>query len=348
MLEISIRDSRIISTSRHPGRLPSHMNTAISAPLQLYRRPKVAVVIPCHNEACIIAKVVRDFRSVLPDATVYVYDNASTDSTSSEALSAGAVVRTEPLVGKGNVLRRMFADIEADVFLMIDGDDTYDVSIAPRLIETLIENSLDMVNAARIPMSTQVYRRGHKLGNTILSQAVAKIFGGRVNDMLSGYRALSRRLVKSFPAVSAGFEIETELTVHALELRLPITELPVRYKERPEGSKSKLKTYRDGFRILKFIIYLIKQEKPLQFFGWIFIVLTLITALLEFPIVLTFVRTGLVPRLPTAVLGLGIGILAFISLTCGLILDTVTRGLREAKRMHYLSLGGTGFTGTDS
>lgn len=303
----------------------------------------MAVIIPCHNEAAVIGKVVREFYAILPAATVYVYDNASSDSTRTEAESAGAVVCSEGQKGKGNVVRRMFADVEADVYVMIDGDDTYDPSVAPRLIELLTESSLDMVNAARVPVSVQVYRKGHKFGNVLLSGVVASIFGGRVSDMLSGYRVFSRRFVKSFPAVSSGFEIETELTVHALELRLPIAELPVRYKERPLGSKSKLKTYRDGIRIMRFIIYLIKQEKPMEFFGWTFIALTIISVVLESPIVITFIETGLVPRIPTAILGVGIGILAFISLTCGLILDTVTRGRIEAKRMHYLSLGGASF-----
>jgi len=301
----------------------------------------VAVIIPCYNEAAVIAKVVRDFRSVLPYAKIFVYDNSSSDSTREEALSAGAIVRSEGRVGKGNVVRRMFADVEADVFVMIDGDDTYDASVAPRLIEVLLSNSLDMVSAARVPTSANVYRRGHKFGNTLLSKVVAMAFGGRITDMLSGYRAFSRRFVKSFPAVSSGFEIETELTVHALELRLPVAEVPVRYKERSVGSESKLKTYRDGIRILKFIVRLIKEERPFEFFGWIFIALALTSVVLEIPLIATFIKTGFVPRIPTAILGVGIGILSFISLTCGLILDTVTRGRLEAKRMHYLSLGNT-------
>jgi len=301
----------------------------------------VAVIIPCYNEAAVIAKVVRDFRSVLPHAKIFVYDNSSSDSTREEALSAGAIVRSEGRVGKGNVVRRMFADVEADVFVMIDGDDTYDASVAPRLIEVLLSNSLDMVSAARVPTSANVYRRGHKFGNTLLSKVVAMAFGGRITDMLSGYRAFSRRFVKSFPAVSSGFEIETELTVHALELRLPVAEVPVRYKERSVGSESKLKTYRDGIRILKFIVRLIKEERPFEFFGWIFIALALTSVVLEIPLIATFIKTGFVPRIPTAILGVGIGILSFISLTCGLILDTVTRGRLEAKRMHYLSLGNT-------
>ena len=316
------------------------MNTALST-LRFPREPTVAVIIPCHNEAAVIANVVRDFRSVLPNATVFVYDNVSSDATRLEALSAGAIVRSENQKGKGNVVRRMFADVEADVFVMIDGDDTYDASVAPRLVDTLLTNSLDMVNAARVPTSTNVYRRGHKFGNAILSNVVATVFGGRITDMLSGYRAFSRRFVKSFPAVSSGFEIETELTVHALELRLPVAEIAVAYKERGAGSTSKLKTYRDGVLIFGFIIRLIKQEKPLEFFGCIFLALALISVILEIPVIVTFIKTGFVPRIPTAILGVGIGILSFISLTCGLILDTVTRGRIEAKRMHYLSLSST-------
>ena len=315
------------------------MNTALSNTLPFRREPTVAVIIPCYNEAAVIGKVVRDFRSVLPTASIFVYDNSSSDATCEEALSAGAIVRTEGQVGKGNVVRRMFADVEADVFVMIDGDDTYDAFLAPRLIEVLLANSLDMVNAVRVPTSTKVYRRGHKFGNALLTWVVATVFGGHVTDMLSGYRAFSRRFVKSFPAVSSGFEIETELTVHALELRLPVAEIPVRYKERSEGSKSKLKTYRDGILILRVILRLIKEEKPLEFFGWIFVALALSSVVLELPVISVFIKTGFVPRIPTAILGVGIGILSFISLTCGLILDTVTRGRIEMKRMHYLSLG---------
>ncbi len=316
------------------------MNTALST-LPFRREPTVAVIIPCYNEAAVIAKVVRDFRSVLPKASIFVYDNASSDTTRLEALSAGAIVRCESQKGKGNVVRRMFADVEADVFLMIDGDDTYDASMAPRLIDALLADSLDMVNAARVPTSTNVYRKGHKFGNALLSKVVATVFGDRITDMLSGYRAFSRRFVKSFPAVSSGFEIETELTVHALELRLPVAEIPVPYKERAAGSTSKLKTYRDGILIFSFIIRLIKQEKPLEFFGCIFLALALFAVILEIPVIVNFIETGFVPRIPTALLGVGVGILSFISLTCGLILDTVTRGRIEAKRMHYLSLSST-------
>ena len=309
-----------------------------AAELSERRRPVVAVVIPCFNEAAAIGKVVRDFRAAMPDARIFVYDNASSDETSAAARQAGAIVRTEPQRGKGNVVRRMFADVEADVFVLVDGDDTYDAAAAPRLVAMLIDHSLDMVNATRTPVSDQAYRAGHQFGNAVLTGVVARIFGNRVTDMLSGYRVFSRRFVKSFPTLSAGFEIETELTIHALELRLPIAEVSVAYKERPVGSASKLKTYSDGYRIFKFIFRLIKQEKPFQFFGALFLLLMASSVLLEIPVILTFMHTGLVPRMPTALLGTGIALLAFMSLTCGLILDTVTRGRAEAKRMHYLSI----------
>jgi len=301
-------------------------------------KPVVAVLIPCYNEEAAIGKVVRDFRAALPEAFIFVYDNASTDKTAEVAGVAGAIVRFEPQRGKGNVVRRMFADIEADVFVLVDGDDTYDASAASRLIGRLLTDSLDMVNATRIPTSASSYRLGHKFGNALLTGFVARVFGNRVTAMLSGYRVFSRRFVKTFPTLSTGFEIETELTVHALELRLPVAEIPVRYKERPDGSASKLQTYRDGWRIMQFIFRLIKEEKPFQFFGSICVLLTVVSVALEIPIILTFLKTGLVPRLPTAVLGMGLGLLACLSLVCGLILETVTRGRAETKRMHYLSI----------
>jgi glycosyltransferase involved in cell wall biosynthesis len=312
------------------------LESVVTYPEPRYPRPVLAVLIPCYNEEATIAKVVTDFRAALPDATVFVYDNGSTDQTIAQARQAGAVVRTEPRRGKGNVVRRMFADIEADVFVLVDGDDTYEAAAAPRLVDRLIAESLDMVNAARVSISGKAYRPGHEFGNAVLTGFVARIFGSHVSDMLSGYRVFSRRFVKSFPTQAAGFEIETEFTIHALELRLPMAEVALSYKERPEGSASKLQTYRDGIRILRFIFRLIKQERPLQFFGYIFVLLTLVSVGLEVPVILTYMQTGLVPRLPTALLGTGIGILAFLSLTCGLILDTVTQGRTEAKRMHYL------------
>ena len=300
--------------------------------------PIVAVLIPCYNEAAAIGKVVSDFKAALPDATIFVYDNNSTDGTGAAARLAGAVVRSEAQRGKGNVVRRMFADIEADVFVLVDGDDTYDAFAAPALIGHLLTHSLDMVNGARTANSDGAYRRGHRFGNLFLTGCVAHVFGNRLTDMLSGYRIFSRRFVKSFPALSGGFEIETELTVHALELRLPIAEIATNYGERPAGSASKLSTYRDGARILRMILTLIKLEKPLEFFGAIFALLALSSVLIEIPVIATYLDTGLVPRLPTAVLGTGIMLLAFLSLMCGMVLDTVTRGRIELKRLHYLSI----------
>jgi glycosyltransferase involved in cell wall biosynthesis len=302
----------------------------------------VAVLVPCHNEAAAIAQVVRDFRRYLPAAAVYVYDNASSDNTAQIAQAAGACVHTEPLVGKGNVVRRMFADVEADIYVMVDGDGTYEAASAPKLIEHLLQNRLDMVNCARLPVEDGVYRPGHKLGNRLLTGLVARVFGNRLTDMLSGYRVMSRRFVKSFPALSTGFEIETEITVHALELRVPIAELSAPYVNRPRGSASKLNTIGDGVRILRVILHLVKEERPLQFFSAIFLALAATSIALGVPVVMTFIATGLVGRLPTAVLATGLMILAFLSLACGLILDTVTRGRRELKRLLYLHAGRQG------
>jgi glycosyltransferase involved in cell wall biosynthesis len=301
-------------------------------------RPNIAVLIPCYNESAGIGKVVRNFRQALPTASIFVYDNNSTDDTAEVARLAGAIVRREQQRGKGNVVRRMFADVEADVFVLVDGDDTYDASCALLLIERLLNDSLDMVNAARTAQSQGAYRRGHRFGNLFLTGCVAYVFGDQLSDMLSGYRVFSRRFVKSFPALSSGFEIETELTVHALELRLPIAEVPTRYGERPQGSASKLNTYRDGVRILMTIVNLVKLEKPFQFFGAIFAFLALTSVAMELPVISTYLQTGLVPRLPTAVLGTGMMLLAFLSLVCGLILETVTRGRIELKRLHYLAV----------
>ena len=300
----------------------------------------VAVLIPCYNEAVAIGKVVRDFRAALPAARILVYDNNSTDDTIAAAREAGAVTRREPLQGKGHVIRRMFADVEADIYLLVDGDGTYDAGAAPRLVRHLAEHDLDMVNASRVTDRTAAYRRGHVLGNRLLTFLVAAIFGSRLGDMLSGYRVFSRRFVKSFPALSGGFEIETELTVHALELSMPIAEVATRYVERPPGSSSKLRTYRDGWRILRTIGVLVKQERPLQFFGIIGIVLLLLAIALGVPVVLEFLRTGRVPRLPTAVLATGLTLLAFLGFVCGLILDSVTRARLELKRLFYLAIPG--------
>jgi glycosyltransferase involved in cell wall biosynthesis len=299
---------------------------------------QIAVLIPCYNEATTIGKVVADFRAALPNALIYVYDNNSTDGTEEEAQAAGAIVRSEVLQGKGNVVRRMFADVEADIYVLVDGDDTYDAASVPMLIEMLIVGHLDMVNAARETQSAAAYRRGHRFGNALLTGMVALIFGNRFHDMLSGYRVLSRRFVKSFPALASGFEIETELTIHALHLRMPVREVQTAYKERPLGSMSKLRSFRDGLRILKTILVLVKEERPLPFFSTIFVLLAVTAIILAIPIVITFIETGLVPRFPTAILATGLMLLAFLSFACGLILETVTRGRLESKRMRYLSI----------
>ncbi|MDD5585391.1 MAG: glycosyltransferase family 2 protein [Alphaproteobacteria bacterium] len=299
---------------------------------------RTAVLIPCYNEEAAIAQVVADFRQALPDAAIYVYDNNSRDRTVEVAKRSGAIVRAEPLQGKGNVVRRMFADIEADVYVLVDGDATYDAASAPKMIRALLDGPLDMVNGARVTSIEEAYRPGHRFGNWLLTSMVAWIFGNRFKDMLSGYRVFSRRYVKSFPALAAGFETETELTVHALELRMPTAEIPTPYKDRPVGSVSKLSTFRDGFRILWMIVVLIKEEKPMEFFSAFAAFLVLFGTGLAVPILVEFFETGLVPRLPTAVLAMGMYILSFLSLSCGLILETVTRGRSEMKRMRYLNI----------
>jgi glycosyltransferase involved in cell wall biosynthesis len=305
--------------------------------------PRVAVLVPCYNEAEAIASVVRDFAAALPMSTVYVYDNNSTDDTRQRAAAAGAIVRTETHRGKGNVVRRMFADIEAEVYVLVDGDGTYDAASAARMVEMLLANSLDMVNGARIATTQLAYRPGHVFGNKLLTSTVSMIFGDPIRDMLSGFRVFSRRFVKSFPALASGFETETELTVHALELRLPIAEVQTPYRDRPAGSQSKLRTFRDGFRILRTIVLLVKEERPLQFFTGVAAALALTSLGLGWPLITTFLETGLVPRLPTAVLVTGLMVLAFLSFVAGLVLDTVTLSRRELKRLHYLALQGPTF-----
>lgn len=299
---------------------------------------KIAVLIPCYNEEPTITQVVRSFREALPEATIYVYDNNSRDRTGEVAKEAGAVVRSEPLQGKGNVVRRMFADIEADIYVLVDGDDTYDAAKAPEMIRCLLAHQLDMVNGARVTTIRDAYRPGHRFGNWMLTGMVRWIFGDRFKDMLSGYRVFSRRYVKSFPALAAGFEIETELTVHALHLRMPTAEVETAYKDRPVGSASKLSTFKDGWKILWMILVLIKEEKPMPFFSVIAALFALASIVLMAPILSEFLSTGLVPRLPTAVLSMCMMVLAFLSLACGLILDTVTRGRCEIKRLKYLSI----------
>lgn len=301
-------------------------------------QPTIAVIIPCLNEEVAIARVVSSFRRALPEATIYVCDNASTDNTSKVAREAGAIVRLEPLKGKGNAVRRMFADVEADVYILVDGDDTYDAASAPMLVRKLLDESLDMVNAARIETHHDAYRRGHRFGNVLLSTLVARVFGERMKDMLSGYRVMSRRFVKSFPALSTGFETETELTVHALHLRVPVAEVPTPYKERPPSSTSKLRTIPDGIRILRLIARLVREEKPLEFFSTVAAILGVAALALIIPVLQEYFSTGLVPRFPTAILSMGLMLMAFLSLTCGLVLATVTRGRNELKRLHYLSI----------
>lgn len=300
-------------------------------------QPRVAVLLPCYNEAAAIGQTVADFRAALPQAAIYVYDNNSTDKTVEVAVAAGAIVRTERMQGKGNVVRRMFADVEADVYVMADGDATYEASAAQGLIDLLVSDQLDMVVGARKSEVEAAYRRGHRLGNAMLTGMLAWLFGRSFTDILSGYRVFSRRFVKSFPVLSEGFEIETEISVHALELRMPVAERVTAYSARPEGSESKLSTYRDGWRILRTILTLFRIEKPLAFFGIIGAVLALIAIGISIPLFVTFVKTGLVPRLPTAVLAMGIMLLAFLNGFCGLILDTVVRGRREMRRLAYLA-----------
>jgi glycosyltransferase involved in cell wall biosynthesis len=299
--------------------------------------PRIAVILPCYNEEAAIGSTVADFRSALPDAVIYVYDNNSQDRTVEVALAAGAIVRREPMQGKGRVVRRMFADVDADIYVMADGDATYDASAAPAMIARLLDEKLDMVVGARESEVQEAYRRGHRFGNAMLTGILARIFGRSFNDILSGYRIFSRRFVKSFPVLSAGFEIETEISVHALELRMPVAEVTTRYGARPEGSISKLSTYRDGFRILNTILILFRIERPVLFFGAIGGLLAAVALVLVTPLILTYAQTGLVPRLPTAVLATGLMILASLCLFTGLILDTVVHGRREMRRLAYLA-----------
>jgi glycosyltransferase involved in cell wall biosynthesis len=305
-------------------------------------RLRVAVLVPCYNEEAAVAKVVASFRDELPDAAIYVYDNNSKDRTVEVAQAAGAIVRREQHQGKGHVMRRMFADVEADIYVLVDGDATYDAPSAHAMIARLIKDRLDMVVGTRVDQEQAAYRPGHRAGNRLLTGFVADVFGRTFTDMLSGYRVFSRRFVKSFPALSGGFEIETELTVHALELGLPVGEVQTPYYSRLEGSTSKLNTWRDGFRILWMILRLYKSERPLRFFAAGGAALALLSILLAIPLVITYVQTGLVPRIPTAVLSTGLMLMAFLALTCGLILGTVTRGRREVKLLAYLSHPGLG------
>ncbi|XHU96285.1 MAG: glycosyltransferase [cyanobacterium endosymbiont of Rhopalodia gibba] len=314
------------------------LNYKVQSPKLSSTHHKIAVLIPCRNEELTIAQVVKQFRQELPEAAIYVYDNRSTDDTIAQAHAAEAIIRCEPQPGKGNVIRRMFADVEADIYVLVDGDNTYEVSAIKGLIEQLITKRLDMmVGARRSTIKDEgAYRLGHRGGNLFLTGVVKLLFGAQLKDMLSGYRVFSRRFVKSFPALSSGFEIETEFTVHALELKIPFAEEYTLYGSRPPGSESKLRTFTDGWRVLGTAILLFKEARPFLFFGLVFIVLALISIFLGVPIFGEYLTTGLVPRFPTAILATSMMLLAFLSLTCGMILDSVARGRREVKRMAYL------------
>lgn len=308
------------------------------APVREANQPAIAILVPCHNEGPTIGRVIDDFQAALPAATIYVYDNNSQDDTVAEAQGRQAVLRHEKAQGKGNVVRRMFADIDADVYVLVDGDATYEASVAPQAVECLTANGLDMVNVAREPADEgKAYRPGHRLGNRVFTGIVANLFGRTFKDLLSGYRVFSRRFVKSFPSSSGGFEIETELTVHALQMGLPVDEISACYRERPSGSQSKLRTFRDGARILRAIVLLLKTEKPFLFFASIGGALFALALALSVPLFLTYFQTGLVPRFPTAVLCTGLTLMAALSLVCGLILDNVGRVHRDMKRLHYLA-----------
>ena len=300
-------------------------------------RSRIAVLVPCFNEEAAVATVIADFRKALPSAEIFVYDNNSTDRTAAVARDAGAVTRSERRQGKGHVVRRMFADVDADIYVLVDGDATYDAASAPRMIDTLLSGHLDMVVGLRVDQAEAAWRPGHRTGNWLLTGFLSSVFGQAFKDILSGYRIFSRRFVKSFPVLSDGFEIETELSVHALELALPVAEVETPYYARPEGSVSKLNTWRDGIRILGTILKLYRSEKPLRFFMAIAVFLTLVSVGLAFPVLVTYLEEGLVPRLPTAVLSMGLMILAVLSVSSGLVLDTVTRGRREMKLLAYLS-----------
>jgi glycosyltransferase involved in cell wall biosynthesis len=310
---------------------------AVAAGLDQGGGQRIAVLVPCFNEEVAIAKVVADFRAALPEATIYVYDNNSTDGTVEVARRAGAVVGRETHQGKGNVVRRMFADVDADVIVLVDGDATYDAQSVRALIARLLDDRLDMVVAARIHGDEAAYRMGHRLGNRLFSAAVDWVFNATLTDILSGYRVFSRRFVKSFPVLSRGFEIEIELTVHALELELPTAEIATPYYARPAGSASKLSTWRDGLRILSTIVNLYRAERPLVFFGGLGIALAVVSVVLAIPVFATYLEQGLVPRVPTAILSTGLMLLAFLFVVAGLILDTVTRGRREMKLLAYLA-----------
>lgn len=303
---------------------------------------RIAILLPCYNEEAAIAQTVAAFRAALPAASIYVYDNNSSDRTREIAASAGAIVRSERMQGKGHVVRRMFADVDADIYVMADGDSTYDAAAAPELVRRLVDEQLDMVVGARKSEVEEAYRRGHRLGNRLFTSILASLFGRSFTDIFSGYRVFSRRFVKSFPALSRGFETETEISVHALELAMPVGEMVTAYGARPEGSHSKLSTWRDGFRIMRTILHLFRIERPVLFYGGFGLLLGILALVLAAPLAITYARTGLVPRFPTAILVTGLMIVAFLSFAVGLILDTVVRGRREVRRLAYLALPAPG------
>lgn len=310
-------------------------------------RTRIAVLVPCYNEAATVARVVGDFARHLPGADIIVLDNNSRDGTAGVARAAGARVIEVPLQGKGNVVRRGFADIDADVYVLVDGDDTYEAAAAPRLVRRLLDDRLDMVVGARRDQEKAAYRPGHRIGNVLLTRCAGILFGNSFDDMLSGYRVFSRRYVRSFAAHARGFEIETELAVHALQLRMPVAEVDTAYGVRPEGSESKLSTWRDGWRILRTIAKLFKSERPLLFFSIGGIASMVLSVVLAVPLLVTYLETGLVPRFPTAVLCAALALMGFLLLACGLILDTVTRGRIEAKHMAYLAVAAPARAGGD-
>ena len=299
---------------------------------------KVAVLIPCYNEAISIAQVVRDCHQYLPGAEVYVYDNNSTDNTKEIAQKEGALVYQEKHQGKGNVVRRMFADVDADVYVMTDGDATYDIASVPAMIQKLVDEKLDVVTGVRKSVEQETYRAGHQFGNWLMTKVVHLFFGRQTDDMLSGLRVFSRRFVKSFPANSKGFEIETEITVYASSMRLPVADYQTPYYARPVGSVSKLSTFKDGWKILKMIAMLIKEERPLFFFGLGAVVFALLSLVSAIPLILHYLETGLVPRIPTAILSVGFGLCAGVSLAIALILDTVSKSRKENRRVQYLNV----------
>jgi glycosyltransferase involved in cell wall biosynthesis len=326
-------DSKEGLEDRTPAQREPHDASSLSE-----QRRKIAVIIPCFNEGHSIAEVIRSFKSALPSAKIYVFDNNSTDETVAIASAAGALIRREMLQGKGNVVRRMFADVDADAYVMTDGDSTYDSSYAAKMVDRLFEERLDMVVGTRVASHVTAYPPGHRFGNRLLTLAVANLFGERFSDMLSGYRVFSRRFVKSFPAMSSGFEIETELTIHALELQLPVAEIATPYRIRVTGSSSKLRTYVDGLKIVRLILVLYKNERPFRFFSSIAGAFIAVALVLGIPLVVAFIKTGLVLRQPTAILATGLVLLSALSFVSGLILDTVTRGRREMRRLAYLAV----------